>query len=120
MTALRERMPQDDSFDVVGFLREELTICSPKMSEVILGKIQFLEAKDTEATTEKKEKTAEPSRKRRQADTFESLEPKMRKLQKQLAERAWVRRRFWRKFWSDFRRAAEGVVAGEDVRELTC
>ena len=88
--ALHQRVKQNDSFDVVEFLWQQRPVWFPEVSKVIWGTIQFLEADDTEAMAKKKKKTAELSRKLRQADAFETMEPKMRKLQKKLAEGALV------------------------------
>ena len=57
-----------------------------------------------------KEDVAGDSRKRPREETYETLAPKMKRLQEKLAEGPMVRRRFSEKFWSAFRPAVGGVA----------
>ena len=58
-----------------------------------------------------KEDVAGDNRKRPREETYETLAPKMKRLQEKLAEGPMVRRRFSKKFWSTFRLALGGAVA---------
>ena len=40
---LRQKVPADDKFDVVSFLRRQLETCTSDMKEVIEGSIRFME-----------------------------------------------------------------------------
>ena len=51
-----------------------------------------------------------PDRKRPREETYETLEPKIRKLQLKLAEGPQVRRRFSRKFWRSVKFASDGIA----------
>ena len=58
----------------------------------------------------REDKHAAQKRKRQQVDTFESLAPKMRRLQLKLAEGALIHRRLGGKFGGEFLLAKDGVA----------
>ena len=56
---LRQKVPADDKFDVVSFLRRQLKTCTSEMKEVIEGSIKFLEVDESPNNEENKKRDEE-------------------------------------------------------------
>ena len=83
------------------------------MTEVIEGLIGFMDEGEPLKGGDdkrKKEECAAHLRKRPREETYETLEPRMKRLQLKLAEGPQVRRRFSRKFWRSVRSASNGIA----------
>ena len=86
---LRQKVPANDKFDVGAFLRRWLETCTSDMTEVIQGLIGFMdESKPPKGKDDEKrsEECVAPLQKRPREDTYETLEPRIKKLQLKLAE----------------------------------
>ena len=56
---LHQKVPRDDKFDVVGFLRRQLETCTSEMKAVIEGSIKFLEVDESPNNEENKKRDEE-------------------------------------------------------------
>ena len=86
---LRQRVPANDKFDVGTFLRRQLETCTSNMTEVIEGLIEFMDKSEPPKGGDdksKKEECAAHLRKRPREETYETLRPRMKRLQLKLAE----------------------------------